>query len=45
VVSPDHISPNPSISSAMKTQENTEVGSDDPESADEGDIKMEYNSD
>jgi len=29
----------------MKNQENTEVGPDNPEPADEGDIKMEYISD
>jgi hypothetical protein len=45
VVSPDPLSPIPSISSAMKNHENTEEGPDKPELADEGDIKMEYTSD
>jgi hypothetical protein len=45
VVPPDPLSPNPSISSVMKTQENTEERPDNPEPADEGDIKMEYNCD
>jgi hypothetical protein len=44
-VSPDPLSPIPSISSAMKNQENTDEGPDNPEPADEGDIKMEYTSD
>jgi hypothetical protein len=41
VVSPDHLSPTPSTSPAMKTPQNTEVNSDDPERADEGDSQME----
>jgi len=45
VVSPDPLSPIPSISSAMKNHENTEEGSDNPEPTDEGDIKIEYTSD
>jgi hypothetical protein len=34
----------PSISSAVKTPENTEEEPDDPEPADDGDIRMEYSS-
>lgn len=45
VLSPDPLSPIQSISSAMKNQENTEEGPDNPQPADEGDIKMEYTSD
>jgi hypothetical protein len=38
-------SPIPSTSSAMKTQENKDKNPDDPEPADDGDIKIEYISD
>jgi hypothetical protein len=41
VVSPHPLSPTLSISSAMKTPENTE-DDPDPEPAHEGDIQMEY---
>jgi hypothetical protein len=41
----DLLSPIPSISSAMKNQENREEGTDNPEPAEEGDTKMEYTSD
>jgi hypothetical protein len=39
VVSPDVLAPIPSTSSAMKASANTERNPDDPESADEEDIK------
>jgi len=39
------MSPTPSTSSAVKTQEDTTVDSHDPEPAAEGDIQMEYSSD
>lgn len=42
VVSHGHLSPTPSISSAMKT---TEKKQDDPEVANEGNIQTEYSSD
>jgi hypothetical protein len=42
--SPNPLSPIPSASSAMKTQK-THEGPDNPESADEGNIQMEYPSD
>jgi hypothetical protein len=42
VVYSDPLSPTPSMSSAMKTPENTEEDPDNPEPADEGDIQMEY---
>jgi hypothetical protein len=45
VVSPDPLSPAPSIYSAIKTLENTEEDPDDGEPADEGDICVEYSSD
>jgi hypothetical protein len=44
VVSPDPLSPIPSISSAMKSHDNTEEGPDNPEPPDEGDMKMKYTS-
>jgi hypothetical protein len=37
VVSPDHLTPTPSTSSAMMSPEYTEEDSDDPEPAYEGD--------
>jgi hypothetical protein len=40
VVSPEPLSAIPSTSSAMKTPGNKEEDPDDPEPADEGDIKM-----
>jgi hypothetical protein len=43
-VSPDLVSPTPS-SSAVKTPENTAEDPDDPWSADQGDIQIEYLSD
>jgi biotin carboxyl carrier protein len=43
-VSGDPLSPAPT-SSAMKTPESTEKDISDPETADEGDIQMEYSSD
>jgi hypothetical protein len=43
MVAPDPLSPTPSTSSAMKTPENTEEDSNDPEPT-EGDIQMEYTS-
>jgi hypothetical protein len=45
VVSPDPSSPTPWISSTMKMPENEEQDPEDPESAEEGDIQMEYSSD
>jgi hypothetical protein len=45
VASPDPLSPTLWTSSFVKTLENTEEDSDDPEPADEGDIQMEYSSD
>jgi hypothetical protein len=45
VVFPNPLSPAPLTSSAMKTPENTEEDTDDPEPADEGDNQMEYSSD
>jgi len=45
VVPPDPLFPAPSTSSAMKTPENTEEDSDDPEPAAEGDFPMEYSCD
>jgi hypothetical protein len=45
VVSPDLLFPAPSTSSAVKTPENTEEDSDDPEPAAEGATPMEYSSD
>jgi hypothetical protein len=44
VVSPDHLSPAPSTSSAVKTPEHKEKGPDDLEPADVGDIQTEYSS-
>jgi hypothetical protein len=44
VVSSDGLSPTPLTSSAMKTPENTEGETDDPEPADEEDNHMEYSS-
>jgi len=41
MVPPDHLSPTPATSSAMKTPENTEENSDDPEPAAEGTFQME----
>ena len=41
LVSPDHLSPTPSTSPAMKTPENTEDEPDDTKPA-HGDIQMEY---
>jgi hypothetical protein len=38
------MSPIPSTSSAMKTPENMEEEADDPEPANEGDIRVEYSS-
>jgi type VI protein secretion system component VasA len=38
VVSPEHLSPTPSMSSAMMTPENTEEDLDDPEPVNKGDI-------
>jgi len=45
VVSPDPLSPAPSTSSAVKTQDDTKEDPHDPEPAAEGDIQMEYSSD
>ena len=45
VVSHDLLSPTPSTSSAVKSPENTEEYSDDPEPATADDIQMEYSSD
>jgi hypothetical protein len=45
VLSPDPLSPIPSLASAMKTPENTEEDLDDLKPANEGDIEMEYSSD
>jgi hypothetical protein len=45
VVCPNPLSPTPSISSAMRTPENTEEDPDDLKSADEGDIQIDYSSD
>jgi len=45
VVCPDHLSPTPSTSSAVRTPENTEWDPDDLKPADEGDIQTEYSSD
>ena len=45
VVSPDTLSHTPSTSSAIKAPENIEEDSDDPQSANEGDIQAEYSSD
>ena len=45
VVPPDPLFPAPSISSPMKTPENTEEDSNDPEPAGEGAFPMEYSSD
>ena len=42
MVSSDPLSRAPTISLAMKATENTEKDPDGPESADEGDILMEY---
>jgi hypothetical protein len=42
LVSPNHLSPTPSTSSAMKTPENAEENSGDSEPADVEDIQMEY---
>jgi hypothetical protein len=44
VVTPDPLSPTPSTSSGMKTQENRLEEPDDPEPVGEGDIQMEYSS-
>jgi hypothetical protein len=45
VVSPDLLSPIASTSSVVKSPENTEEYSDDPELATAGDIQMEFSSD
>jgi len=45
VLSPDPLSPTPSIPSNMKTPENTEDNPDDPQPAEGGDIQMEYSFD
>jgi hypothetical protein len=45
VVPPDPLSPDPSTSLAIKTQENTECDPEDCEPADGGDTQMEYSSD
>ena len=45
MVSPDPLSPTPSMSSAMKTPKNTEEDPDDPESAGEENIQMKYSLD
>jgi hypothetical protein len=45
VVPPDSLFPAPSTSSLVKTPENTEEDSDDPEQAAEGAFPMEYSSD
>jgi hypothetical protein len=45
VVSPNHLSPMPSTSAAIKTPGNTEDEPDDSEPAHERDNRMEYNSD
>jgi hypothetical protein len=42
MVSSDLMSPIQSVSSVMKTPDNTEENPDDPESADERDTKMQY---
>jgi hypothetical protein len=42
VVYPNHLSPNPSTSSAIKTPGNTEKDPDDPEPTIVGDNQMEY---
>jgi hypothetical protein len=42
VVTPDPLLPTPSTSTAIKSPENTEDNSDDPEPATEGVIQMEY---
>jgi len=44
MVSSDCISPIQSVSSVMKTPDNTEENLDYPESADERDTKMQYSS-
>jgi hypothetical protein len=44
VVPPDLLFPTPSISSAIKTPENSEQDPDDPEPQAEGDIQIEYSS-
>jgi hypothetical protein len=44
VVSSDHLSPTPSASLHVETPEDTEEDPDDPETAHEGDIQMEYSS-
>ena len=45
VLSPDPLSPTPSIPSNIKTPENTEDNPDDPQPAEGGDIQMEYSFD
>jgi hypothetical protein len=45
VVIPDPLSPTPSTSSDMRTQENTEKDPVDSEAADEGYLQVEYCSD
>lgn len=42
VVYPDPLSPTPSVSSALKSQENTDEDPSVPQPADEEDIQMEY---
>jgi len=44
MVSSDLMSPTHSVSSVMKTPDNTEETPDDPESADETDTQMQYSS-